>query len=97
MAPKKTNANRIDWKSELLAGGDVDRELFREVLQEVLEGEMTETLQAKPGERTAERQGLRSGYYSRTQITRVGKRELRLPQDPHGSSISPLFERYQAT
>jgi len=95
MAPKKTNANRIDWKSELLAGGDVVRELFREVLQEVLEGEMTETLQAKPGERTAERQGLRSGYYSRTLITRVGKLELRVPQDRQGRFSTQLFERYQ--
>src|SRR5207253_5043167 len=42
MAPKKTNANKIDWKSELMAGGDVVRELFRDVLQEVLEAEMTE-------------------------------------------------------
>jgi Transposase, Mutator family len=45
---------------------------FRDVLEEVLEAEMTETLQAKPGERTAERLGLRSGSYSRTLITRVG-------------------------
>jgi transposase-like protein len=66
MAPKETNANRVDWKSELLAGGDVVRELFRDVLQEVLEAEMAETLQAKPGERTSERLGLRSGSYSRT-------------------------------
>lgn len=66
MAPKKTNAKTIDWTSELLAGGDVVRELFRDVLQEVLEAEMTETRQAKPGERTSERLGLRSGYYSRT-------------------------------
>jgi putative transposase len=95
MAPKKTNANTIDWKSELLAGGDVVRELFREVLQEVLEAEMTETLQAKPGERTAERQGLRSGYYSRTLITRVGKLELRVPQDRQGRFSTQLFERYQ--
>jgi transposase-like protein len=95
MAPKKTNANTIDWKSELLAGGDVVRELFREVLQEVLEEEMTETLQAKPGERTAERQGLRSGYYSRTLITRVGKLELRVPQDRQGRFSTQLFERYQ--
>ena len=95
MALKKTNANRIDWKSELLAGGDVVRELFRDVLQEVLEAEMTETLQAKPGERTAERQGLRSGYYSRTLITRVGKLELRVPQDRQGRFSTQLFERYQ--
>src|ERR1041385_7359801 len=95
MAPKKTNAKTSDWKSELLAGGDVVRELFREVLQEVLEAEMTETLQAKPGERTAERQGLRSGYNSRTLITRVGKLELRVPQDRQGRFSTQLFERYQ--
>ena len=95
MAPKKINAKTRDWKSELLAGGDVVRELFREVLQEVLEAEMTETLQAKPGERTAERQGLRSGYYSRTLITRVGKLELRVPQDRQGRFSTQLFERYQ--
>lgn len=95
MAPKKTNAKSVDWKSELLAGGDVVRELFREVLQEVLEAEMTETLQAKPGERTSERLGLRSGSYSRTLITRVGKLELRVPQDRQGRFSTQLFERYQ--
>lgn len=95
MAPKKTNANRVDWKSELLAGGDVVRELFRDVLQEVLEAEMTETLQAKPSERTSERLGLRSGSYSRTLITRVGKLELRVPQDRQGRFSTQLFERYQ--
>jgi putative transposase len=95
MAPKKTNAKTSDWKSELLAGGDVVRELFRDVLQEVLEAEMTETLQAKPGERTSERLGLRSGSYSRTLITRVGKLELRVPQDRQGRFSTQLFERYQ--
>lgn len=95
MAPKKTNAKRNDWKSELWAGGDAVRELFREVLQEVLEAEMTETLQARPGERTAERLGLRSGYYSRTLITRVGKLELRVPQDRDGRFSTQLFQRYQ--
>ena len=95
MAPKKTNAKTMDWKSELLAGGDVVRELFRDVLEQVLEAEMTETLQAKPGERTAERLGLRSGYYSRTLITRVGKLELRVPQDRDGRFSTQLFERYQ--
>jgi putative transposase len=95
MAPKKTNAKTTDWKSELLAGGDVVRELFRDVVQEVLEAEMTETLQARPGERTSERLGLRSGYYSRTLITRVGKLELRVPQDREGRFSTQLFERYQ--
>jgi putative transposase len=95
MALKKTTAKTSDWKSELLAGGDVVRELFRDVLQEVLEAEMTETLQAKPSERTSERLGLRSGSYSRTLITRVGKLELRVPQDRQGRFSTQLFERYQ--
>ena len=95
MALKKTNAKKVDWKAELLDGGDVVRELFREVLQGVLEAEMTETLQAKPSERTSERLGLRSGSYSRTLITRVGKLELRVPQDRDGRFSTQLFERYQ--
>jgi putative transposase len=53
----------------------------RTALQEVLEAEMTEALGAEKGERAAGRQGYRSGYYGRTLITRVGKLELRVPQD----------------
>jgi transposase-like protein len=95
MALKKTNANAMDWKSELMSGGDAVRELFRSVLQEVLECEMTDALQARPGERTAERLGYRSGAYPRTLITRVGKLELRVPQDRNGHFSTQLFERYQ--
>jgi transposase-like protein len=39
---------------------------------------------AEKGERTAGRQGYRSGYYDRTLITRVGKLEFRVPQDANG-------------
>ena len=53
-------------------------------IEEVLEAEITETLGAEKGERTAGRQGNRSGYYSRTLIARVGKLELRVPQDRSG-------------
>lgn len=95
MAPKKTNAKPVDWKSELMSGGDAVRELFRSVLEEVLECEMTDALQARPGERTAERLGYRSGSYTRTLITRVGKLELRVPQDRTGHFSTQLFERYQ--
>src|SRR4029077_17271671 len=60
------------------------RALVRTALQEVLEAEMTEALGAEKGERAAGRQGYRSGYYGRTLITRVGKLELRVPQDRSG-------------
>ena len=37
----------------------------------------------------------RSGYYSRSLITRVGTLELRVPQDRMGRFSTELFERYQ--
>ena len=70
-------------------------EIVRSVLQEMLEAEMDETLGAGKGERTDARLGYRSGYYTRTLITRVGKLELRVPQDRDGRFSTELFERYQ--
>jgi transposase-like protein len=75
--------------------GDGLREVVRAVVQEMLENEMTDALGAEKGERTSARLGYRSGYYSRTLITRVGKLELRVPQDRDGRFSTELFERYQ--
>src|SRR5690606_16705185 len=71
------------------------REIVRSVMQAMLEAEMDEALGASKGERTSERLGYRSGYYGRTLITRVGKLELRVPQDRAGRFSTELFERYQ--
>src|SRR6516165_9758961 len=71
------------------------REIVRAVMQEMLEAEMTDALGAEKGERTAARLGYRSGYYTRTLVTRVGKLELRVPQDRDGRVSTELFERYQ--
>ena len=71
------------------------REIVRAVMQEMLEAEMTDALGAEKSERTAARLGYRSGYYSRTLVTRVGKLELRVPQDRDGRFSTELFERYQ--
>jgi putative transposase len=65
------------------------------VLQELLEAEMSEALGAEKGERTPDRLGYRAGHYQRSLITRVGKLELRVPQDRHGRFSTELFERYQ--
>jgi putative transposase len=81
---------------ELIKGNpDGLRDIVRAVLQEILEAEMTDTLGAAKGERSAGRLGYRSGYYGRTLITRVGKLELRVPQDRDGRFSTELFERYQ--
>jgi putative transposase len=68
--------------------------LMRAAFQEVLEAEMTEALGAGKGERTGRRLGYRSGYYERDLITRIGKIELRVPQDRDGRFSTELFERY---
>ena len=81
---------------ELIAGEeDILRPLIRAVLQEVLEAEMSQALGAEKGERIEGRRGYRSGYYVRSLITRVGRVELRVPQDRQGRFSSELFERYQ--
>ena len=71
------------------------REIVRSVMQAMLEAEMDEAVGASKGERTEGRLGYRSGYYGRTLITRVGKLELRVPQDRAGRFSTELFERYQ--
>ena len=71
------------------------REGLRGYLQEVLESEMTALLGASKGERVATRVGYRSGYYTRTLVTRVGALELRVPQDRNGCFSTSVFERYQ--
>lgn len=94
-----TKPNPIDVsavsKETLLSDPDVLKEIVRTALQEVLEQEMTDALGAAKGERTAGRLGYRSGYYERTLITRVGRLELRVPQDRDGRFSTELFERYQ--
>jgi putative transposase len=64
-------------------------------LQQTLEAEMDEALAAEKSERTAGRLGYRSGYYGRALITRIGKIELRVPQDRQGRFRTEVFERYQ--
>jgi len=95
MTRKQDKATKQNWKALVDGEGDFLRPLVQEVVQQVLEAEMDETLQAQKGERTAERQGYRSGYYGRTWITRVGKLELRVPQDRQGRFRTEVFERYQ--
>src|SRR6201981_3313615 len=95
MTEKKGKSGIIDVKALLAGDEEFLRALVRTALQEVLEAEMSEALGAEKGERTVGRQGYRSGYYGRTLITRVGKLELRVPQDRAGRFSTELFERYQ--
>lgn len=95
MAPKDSKAKVALVKELLSADKDFLRPMVQEIVQQVLEAEMEETVGAEKGERTSQRLGYRSGYYSRTLVTRVGKLELRVPQDRQGRFRTEIFERYQ--
>jgi putative transposase len=95
MTKKNGIISREELKQVLMEDKDFLKPLMQLVLQEVLEAEMDETVGAGKGERTEGRKGYRSGYYSRTLVTRVGKLELRIPQDRHGRFSTEIFERYQ--
>jgi transposase-like protein len=69
--------------------------LMEQVLDQVLQCEVTEALQAKPFERTEERQGYRNGYKPRTMATRVGRLVLSVPQVRDGKFSPELFTRFQ--
>lgn len=95
MTQEQNKGNKPDWKALLEEDADFLKALVREIVQEVLEAEMEATVGASKSERTPSRLGYRSGYYSRTLITRVGKLELRVPQDRQGRFSTQLFDRYQ--
>lgn len=93
----RKNANSLAEKAKALLGEDADflRSMVQGFVQESLEAEMDETLGAGKHERSEERRGYRSGYYRRGLVTRVGRLELRVPQDRQGRFSTEIFERYQ--
>jgi len=70
-------------------------ELVEQVLNQLLEAEITHHLGAGRHERTPERRGRRNGHYRRSLTTRVGTIELNVPRDREGRFRTELFERYQ--
>jgi putative transposase len=98
MTRKQDSAKEQVWKKTLIETVKEEnflRPLVEQIVQQILEAEMDETLGAEKSERTSHRLGYRSGHYPRTLVTRVGKLELRVPQDRQGRFRTEVFERYQ--
>src|SRR6201997_5353891 len=95
MTNRKGKTELIDVKELLERDEDFLQAALQALLQAALEAEMSETIGAEKGERTETRLSYRSGYYSRSLVTRVGTLELRVPQDRLGRVSTELFERYQ--
>ena len=84
-----------DKLKDLFASDEGMAALAEEILNQVLDAQMTEHLQAKPYERTDRRRAYRNGYKPRQLTTRVGTLTLRVPQARDGSFSTDLFRRYQ--
>jgi hypothetical protein len=63
-----------DLRQMLSEDSDLLKTIIQQTVQQVLEAEMDEALQAGKSERSEHRLGYRSGYYGRTLITRVWAR-----------------------
>lgn len=95
MTRSKNSAKKLNFRAMLAEQEDFLRTLVQQMVQQVLEAEMEQAIGAEKGEGTPTRLGYRSGSYSRTLLTRVGKLELRVPQDREGRFRTEVFERYQ--
>lgn len=72
------------------------RQGVKAVLEEVLEEEMTQHLEAGYRELTPTRRGERNGHYTRNLVTPAGKIErLTVPRDREGEFVTEVFERYK--
>jgi len=89
----------VSVKRELLKGllssRDGLAQLVEEILNQILEAQVSEALGAEKHERTEDRAGYRNGYRERTLYSRVGPLTLRVPQTRDGSFSPEVFQRYQ--
>jgi putative transposase len=93
LTPKKHEDFEHDVKLDVEARV---REGVKAVLEEVLQDEMTQHLEAGYRELTPTRRGERNGHYTRNLVTPAGKIEhLEVPRDREGEFVTELFERYK--
>ena len=91
MTPKKEfeQAVKLDVEARV-------REGVKAVLEEVLQEEMAEHLDAGYRELTPTRRGERNGHYTRNLVTPAGRIErLEVPRDREGEFVTEVFERYK--
>jgi len=94
MAGYEVRGNR-ELLPGLLSSRDGWAQWVEEVLNQILEKQVTEALGAEKHERTEERAGYQNGYRERTLFSRVGPLHLRVPQTRDGSFSMEIFQRYQ--
>lgn len=74
---------------------DLIRGATRVVMEEIMQEELAQFLQAEWGESTPSRKGYRNGSYTRDLVTATGQIEdLTVPRDREGQFHTQAFERY---
>jgi len=97
MAQYQITVNR-ELLHQLFLGNNKDSgvaALLESVLNQILQAQATEQLQAEPYERTDERKGYRNGTRPHQLTTRVGTITLRVPRFRNGRFSTEMFARYQ--
>ena len=80
---------------DLFTGDVGTSKLLEQVLNQVLQAQAAEQVQAMPYERSEERQGYRNGTRPHAITTRVGTLTLKVPRLRNGNFSTELFARYQ--
>lgn len=88
----KLNANTL---SNFMNDSNSLVQLLEPLLNQVLQAQASEQLQAEPYERSSERVAYRNGNRPRTLYTRVGRLNLQVPQFRDGRFNTDIFKRYQ--
>ena len=95
--PPKSNTNPLGKQEYVFDDKDFLYTVAREIINRILQGEMTDFLHAAPEERTENRTGYRSGYRQRSMKTRVGRLWFDVPCERSGRFKTKVFRRYQRT
>ncbi len=84
-----------DVLQHLFSRDDGLARLVEQVLNQILEAQVTEQLKARPYERTDQRQGYRNGHREKPLTTRIGRLVLEVPRVRSGGFSTEIFERCQ--
>ena len=90
MTKRHIKTEATDLKAILSGEDDFLRTAVRAAIQSALEAKMTEALAAERSERVGSRLSDRSGFYSRSLITRVGRHDRAARS---ARSRRPVFDR----
>jgi transposase-like protein len=91
------NSQKFSSTAEVM---EAMKDMFRDVLQQVMEGELDETLGYAKSERlsnhavAAESKNYRNGYSGKTVKTQIGEVQVKVPRDRNGEYEPKVIEKY---